>query len=140
MADNVARVLFELYLANDSMYMCQTYVNFKCFIVCNRMLSNTNELNNTDNEEMLFQFCPREWEIELRNEMYTFRRTQSQFRLNLCLTYIRGESLHNIQYSTELAQFKRELNTGSRRINDILSNFFKENNLEIEMIQTDFVQ
>lgn len=77
------------------------------------------------NEEALLQFCPRVWEQELRNEMYTYRRTQSQFRLNLCLTYIKGESLHNIQYSVEFNQFKRDLSSNSNRIRGILNEMFE---------------
>lgn len=90
-------------------------------------MNNITELNNIERENALLQYCPRDWEFELKNEIDIFRQTQSQFRLNLCLTYVRGESLHNIQYSTEYVQFGRDLRTNSKRIRNILSQIFDNN-------------
>lgn len=125
--DPTAKRLLKLHLQADSLFVSEAMILFECYDICDKMLTNSALLNIGELENELYRFCPENWAQRLRVEFGAYRESQSQFGLQMALSYLRGQSLHNLEFSREFILFHRELKMGSGRIKLLLTGIYKNN-------------
>lgn len=122
-----AKKLLRAYLQADSFFVSEALILFECYNICNKMLTNTALLNDGELESELYGFCPESWRQRLQDEFKFYHENGSLFKLQMALSYLRGQSLHNLEFSREFILFRRELKRGSGRIKLLLARIYKNN-------------
>lgn len=117
--DPLTKQLLNAYLEGDSYFMSEAMKRFKCHNICNKIMGNLDLLNDSKIENELFEFCglsSQDWEEKIKPGINHYLKTKSGFDISLALSYLRGESLWELEHSREYILFLAELRQKSNKI------------------------